>query len=205
MMKRLTLVNEEAAYKQGYKYVAGIDEAGRGPLAGPVVAACVVLPKDYYLEGLTDSKKLSKKKREYYFEIIKKDALAIGIGIVNADLIDEINILEATKLAMLKSIRGCCVQPDYLLVDAVKLNSPIDNLALIKGDLVSHSISAASVIAKVSRDRIMNKLDEEYPVYDFKNNAAYPTKAHLAAIEKYGITKEHRKTYGPVKKYLEKL
>ena len=193
-MTKDTLKYELDAYKKNYNFVAGIDEAGRGPLAGPVVAACVILPKNLYIEGLTDSKKLSKKKREFFFEEIKSHALSIGIGIVDAKTIDKINILEASKLAMLKAVDDSSIKPDYLLVDAVNLDTKIDNSALIKGDLLSHSISAASIIAKVTRDKILEDLDKKYPVYNFAQNSGYPTKAHIEAIEKYGIIKEHRKT-----------
>lgn len=203
-MTKDTLRYEKDAYKQNYKYVAGVDEAGRGPLAGPVVAACVILAKDAYIEGLTDSKTLSKKKRELYFDEITKKALSIGVGIVDAKTIDKINILEASKLAMLKAIENSNIKPDYLLVDALNLDTEIAQMSLIKGDLLSHSISAASVIAKVTRDRILEELDKKHPVYNFAQNNGYPTKAHIKAIEKHGIVKEHRKTYGPVKKYLAK-
>lgn len=196
---------EEEAYNLGFKLIAGIDEAGRGPLAGPVVAACVILPRGLFIEGLTDSKKLSKKKRNLLFKIINEEALSIGIGIIDAKTIDQVNILEATKLAMIKAIKNGDIKPDYLLIDAVKLKTSIETLSLIKGDVLSHSISAASVIAKVTRDAIMDKLATKYPPYLFEKNAGYPTKAHISAIKKHGISKEHRKSYGPVKKYLENL
>ena len=189
---------EKKYYKQGYTLIAGVDEVGRGPLVGPVVASAVILPKNYKLKGLTDSKKLSEKKREYFFDIIMKDAIAIGIGIIDNNTIDEINIYEATKKAMINAINNLSIQPEVILTDAMKLDTA-NTEAIIKGDLKSISISAASVIAKVTRDRMMDDLDKKYPMYDFKNNKGYPTKKHIEAIEKYGILKEHRKTYAPIK------
>lgn len=199
-----TYKNERELKKLGYKLIGGVDEVGRGPLVGPVVAACVVLPDEFNLEGLTDSKKLSEKKREYFFEEIKQQAVSYGIGIVSEKRIDEINIYEATKEAMIMAINNCNIKPDYVLTDAMKLDIDILVKPLIKGDLRSITISAASVLAKVTRDRMLYELDEKYPMYDFKNNVGYPTKKHLEAINKYGIIKEHRKSYGPVKEYLEK-
>lgn len=182
--------------------IAGVDEVGRGPLVGPVVAACVILPENFSLEGLTDSKKLSEKKRDFFYEEIKKQAIAVGIGIVNEERIDEINIYEATKEAMKIAIEECSVQPEHILIDAMPLELDIPTTSIIKGDLKSITISAASVIAKVTRDRMMIELDKTYPMYDFIHNKGYPTKKHLEAINKYGILKEHRKSYGPVKAYL---
>lgn len=199
-----TYKNERELKKIGYKLIGGVDEVGRGPLVGPVVAACCILPDDFNLDGLTDSKKLSEKKREYFFEEIKKQAIAYGIGIVEEKRIDEINIYEATKEAMIIAINNCKIKPDYVLTDAMKLDIDIPVRPLIKGDLRSITISAASVLAKVTRDRMLYKLDEKYPMYDFKNNVGYPTKKHLEAINKYGIINEHRKSYGPVKEYLER-
>ena len=194
---------EKELINSGIKLIAGVDEVGRGPLVGPVVTACVILPLNYKLDGLTDSKKISEKKREQYFEIIKKDALGIGIGVVKEKEIDKINIYEATKKAMKLAISNCSVKPEHVLIDAMKLDLDIPSTSIIKGDLLSLSISAASVIAKVTRDRMMYDLDKKYPMYNFKNNKGYPTKDHLEAIKKYGIIKEHRKSYGPVKKYIE--
>ena len=186
------------------KKLLGIDEVGRGPLVGPVVAACCILPEEFSLDGLTDSKKLSEAKRNYFFEEIKKQAISYGIGIIDEKKIDEVNIYEATKLAMKDAISKCNPKPDYVLTDAMKLDLDIPVKPIIKGDLKSITISAASVIAKVTRDKMLYELDKKYPMYDFKNNVGYPTKKHLEAIEKYGIIKEHRKSYGPVKEYLEK-
>lgn len=190
---------EKKYLNEGYKLIAGVDEVGRGPLVGPVVAAAVILPNDYHLEGITDSKKLSEKKREYFDEIIKKDAIAYGIGEVSNEIIDEINIYEATKLAMKKAIEALKVKPDIILTDAMKLELDTKVVPIIKGDLKSETISAASIIAKVYRDNLLKELDKKYPMYNFKNNKGYPTKDHKEAIEKYGIIKEHRKTYAPIK------
>lgn len=190
---------EEELYQEGYNLIAGIDEAGRGPLVGPVVAAAVILPKGLVIEGLTDSKKLSKKKREYYFSLINKLALAVSISVVSAKRIDEVNILNATKEAMIDASKNLSPKAEYLLIDAVKLEVELPSKSIIKGDQLSQSIAAASVIAKVTRDELMLKLDEEYPQYNFKNNMGYPTKEHLAAIKKYGLIDEHRRSYKPVK------
>ena len=199
-----TYKNEREVRKQGYQLIGGVDEVGRGPLVGPVVAACVILPDDFNLDGLTDSKKLSEKKRDYYFDEIKRQAISYGIGIVDEKRIDEINIYEATKEAMTIAINNCNPKPDYVLTDAMKLDLDIPVKPIIKGDLRSITISAASVIAKVTRDKMLYELDKKYPMYDFKNNVGYPTKKHLEAINKYGIIDEHRRSYGPVKEFLEK-
>lgn len=193
---------EKELYKTGIKYICGVDEVGRGPLVGPVVAAAVILPSDFVLEGLTDSKKLSEKKREQFSSIIKERCLSYGIGVISNDVIDEINIYEATKLAMYEAINNLKIIPDHVLIDAMKLDLDIPSTSIIKGDLKSISISAASVIAKVYRDNLMDELDKEYPYYDFKKNKGYPTKKHIEAIKKYGILKEHRHTYGPVSEYI---
>jgi len=195
---------ERKVKEQGYKLIGGVDEVGRGPLVGPVVAACVILPDQFNLEGLTDSKKLSEKKRNYFYEEIKKQAISYGIGIIDEKKIDEVNIYEATKLAMIDAINNCNPKPDYVLTDAMKIDLNVPVKPIIKGDLKSITISAASVIAKVTRDRMLYELDKKYPMYDFKNNVGYPTKKHLEAIEKYGIIEEHRRSYGPVKDYLQK-
>lgn len=194
---------EKELIKNGITLIAGVDEVGRGPLVGPVVTACVVLPLSFELDGLTDSKKLSEKRRDELFVKIKEQALGIGIGIVDEKTIDEINIYEATKKAMKLAIENCPVKPEHVLIDAMPLDLEIPNTSIIKGDLKSITISAASVIAKVTRDKMMYELDEKYPMYDFKSNKGYPTKKHLKAIEEYGILKEHRRSYGPVKKHLD--
>ena len=197
---------EKELRDKGIKFIAGVDEVGRGPLVGPVVAACVVLPEEFNLDGLTDSKKLSEKKRDFYFEEVKRQALGYGIGIIDEKKIDEVNIYEATKLAMKEAIEDCkkMCKIEHVLIDAMPLELDVDITSIIKGDLKSITISAASVIAKVTRDRMLDELHEKYPMYDFKKNKGYPTKKHLEAIEEYGIIDEHRRSYGPVKNYLEK-
>lgn len=189
---------EKELRKTGYKLIAGIDEVGRGPLVGPVVAACVILPEKFDLDGLTDSKKLSEKKRNYFYDKIMECALGVGIGVVSNEVIDDINIYEATKLAMKDAINNCSVKPDYLLIDAMKLDVDIPSTSIIKGDLLSITISAASVIAKVYRDNLMYELDKLYPEYDFKSNKGYGTKKHIEALNRYGYLKEHRKSFKPV-------
>lgn len=193
---------EKELIKEGITLIGGIDEVGRGPLVGPVVAACVILPLNYKLKGLTDSKKLTEKKRDEFYDILQKDAISIGIGIIDEKIIDEINIYEATKKAMITAVNNMSIKPEHVLIDAMKLDIEIPSTSIIKGDSKSLSIAAASVIAKVTRDRMLITLDEKYPMYDFIHNKGYPTKKHLEAIEKYGIIKEHRKSYGPVKDYL---
>ena len=196
---------ENELYDKGINLIGGIDEVGRGPLIGPVVAACVILPKNYKLDGLTDSKKLSEKKRDKFYNILMKDAVSIGIGIVDEKEIDELNIYQATKKAMAQAVDNMKIKPEHILVDAMPLELDIPTTSIIKGDAKSITIAAASVIAKVTRDRMMYELDEKYPMYDLKHNKGYPTKKHLEAIDKYGITKYHRLSYGPVKQYCDKL
>ena len=197
---------EKELKKEGYKYIGGTDEAGRGPLIGPVVAACCVLPDNFKLDGLTDSKKISEKKREEMYEYIVNNTI-YGIGIVEASEIDEINIYEASRKAMKIAINKVRkqVKVDYVLSDAMPIEMDIPVKPIIKGDLLSISISAASIIAKVTRDRMLIKLDQKYPMYGFKNHKGYPTKKHLEAINKYGLIEGYRKSYGPIKKYLEDL
>ena len=207
---KITIDNREYEKElnaNGINYIAGVDEVGRGPLVGPVVTACVVLPKDYYIEGLTDSKKLTKKQREKYFDIIKNDALGIGIGIKSEKVIDEVNIYEATKLAMKEAIDNCKKECkiEHVLIDAMKLDLDIPSTSIIKGDFKSITIAAASVIAKVTRDRMMDELDKIYPMYGFKDNAGYGTKKHIEAIKEYGIIDEHRRSFKPVCFYLDKI
>ena len=196
---------EKELYNKGLNLIGGVDEVGRGPLIGSVVAACVVLPKDFVLEGLTDSKKLSEKKRNLFYDIIKEKAIAIGIGIVDEKVIDEVNIYEATKIAMKDAIENTNIKLDHVLIDAMPLDINIPTTSIIKGDAKSISIAAASVIAKVTRDRMMYELDDKYPMYDLKNNKGYGTKKHIEAIEKYGITKYHRITFKPVTYYKDKI
>lgn len=193
---------ERKLRNQGINLIAGVDEVGRGPLVGPVVAACVILPEDFSLDGLTDSKKLSEKKRDYYYDEVMKQAISVGIGIISEKKIDEVNIYEATKLAMKEAIVNCNIQPEHILIDAMPLSLDIPTTSIIKGDFKSITISAASVVAKVTRDRMLDELDKKYPMYDFKDNKGYPTKKHLEAIKKYGIIDEHRRSYGPVKEFL---
>ena len=195
---------ERELINQGIKLIAGVDEVGRGPLVGPVVTAAVILPLNYQLEGLTDSKKLTEKKRNKFYDIIMRDAIAVSIGMMDNNIIDEVNIYEATKLAMKEAINGLKVKPEHILIDAMPLDIEIAHTSIIKGDAKSLSIAAASVIAKVTRDKMMYDLDKKYPMYNYKNNKGYPTKEHLEAINKYGIIGGYRKTYGPVRDYLEK-
>ena len=193
------LVFERELYDKGIKYIAGVDEVGRGPLFGPVVAAAVILKKGYILKGLTDSKKLSEKKRNEFYEIIKKDAVAIGIGIIDEKKIDEVNIYEATKLAMKEAINNLKVKPEHILIDAMPLELDIPTTSIIKGDSKSESIAAASVIAKVTRDSMMYEMDKKYPLYGFGSHKGYPTKKHIEALKEYGVIEGYRKTFTPVK------
>ena len=194
---------ETELYNNGINFIAGIDEVGRGPLVGPVVTAAVILPKDFYDERINDSKKLTEKKRELLYDVIMENAISVGIGISSEDVIDEINILNATKRAMLEAVNNLNVKPEHLLIDAVKLNTDIPQISIIKGDAKSESIAAASIIAKVTRDRMMIELDKIHPEYDFKHNKGYGTKKHIEAIRKYGIIKEHRKTFAPCDEYVK--
>ena len=196
---------ERELYKNGIKYIAGVDEVGRGPLIGPVVSACVVLRENFIPEGLTDSKKLSEKKRDMFYDIIMENALGVGIGIVDACEIDKINIYEASKKSMILAIENCNCKIDHVLIDAMKLDLDIPSTSIIKGDIKSISISAASVIAKVTRDKMMYELDNKYPMYGFANHKGYPTKKHIEAIHKYGLIDGYRKTYGPVKDYINSI
>lgn len=198
---------ERELNEQGITLIAGVDEVGRGPLIGNVVAACVVLPNDFKLEGLTDSKKLSEKKRNEYYEFICNKALAIGVGRVSAQVIDEVNIYQATKIAMKEAIKEANekIRIEHVLIDAMPLDIDIPTTSIIKGDANSITIAAASVVAKVIRDKEMYELDKVYPMYDLASNKGYGTKKHLQAIEEYGITKYHRLTYAPVTKFKDKI
>ncbi len=184
--------------KEGFVHIAGLDEVGRGPLAGPVVAAAVILPSDFKLLGLTDSKKLSKEKRDMFFDVITNEAIAYSIQMVHAAEIDEINIYESTKLAMSRAVKEMNCQPDHLLLDAMKLDLPIGQTSIIKGDQKSLTIAASSVLAKVTRDRYMEEVAREFPGYGFSNHVGYGTKQHLDAISKLGVTREHRKSFKPI-------
>lgn len=197
--QRLIKIKEidEEFFKKGVKYVAGIDEAGRGPLAGPVVVACVIMPEDSMIEGVNDSKKISEKKREALYEKITEEAISYGVGIVNQDEIDELNILRATKKALTMALKEMETKPNVILVDAL---TGIDTLgipykSIIKGDANSYSIAAASIIAKVTRDRIMREWDKVYPEYGFAGHKGYGTAKHIAAIKEYGLCPLHRRTF----------
>ncbi|MBQ9011602.1 MAG: ribonuclease HII [Bacilli bacterium] len=195
---------EKELFSKGIKYIGGTDEAGRGPLFGPVVAACVCLPSDFKLEGLTDSKKLSEKKRDKFYDYIVENAI-YGVGIVSSEEIDKINIYEASRKAMIMAIDAVRrqINLEYVLSDAMPIDIDIPVIPIIKGDAKSISIAAASVIAKVTRDRMMYEIDKKYPEYGFANHKGYPTKKHLEAISKYGLIDGYRETYGPVKKIRE--
>ena len=189
---------EKELYKKGLNFIAGIDEVGRGPLCGPVVACACILPINYQLDGLNDSKKISEKKREELYEILIKDALSYGIGIISPKRIDEINILEATKEAMKEAVNNLDIKPEHLLIDAVKLDIDINSTSIIKGDAKSASIAAASIIAKVTRDRMMIELSEMYPEYGFEKHKGYSTKAHIEAVKKFGVKDFYRFTFAPI-------
>ena len=196
------LAYEKRAWAHGKKFIAGVDEVGRGPLAGPVVSAAVILPEDFNIVGINDSKQLSLAKRNELFDIIQEKALAVGVGIKDAAVIDQVNIYEASKLAMLEAIEQMPIQPDHLLVDAMTLPLPVSQESIIKGDAKSVSIAAASIIAKVTRDRMMEEYDVMYPGYGFPNNAGYGTKEHLTALEDLGVTPIHRRSFAPVREAL---
>lgn len=196
---------EEALEDRGLKYVAGVDEVGRGPLAGPVVVAAVILPMGLRIKGINDSKKLSEKKREELYKVIMKEALAVGVSFIYEDTVDKINIYEATKQGMLESINNLSIKPEHVLIDAMPLNElKIEHTSIIHGDALSASIGAASIIAKVTRDHYMEKMDHKYPNYGFKKHKGYCTKEHLEALEKYGPCPIHRKSFAPVAKYYQK-
>lgn len=195
---------EKNLQSKGIKIIGGTDEAGRGPLYGPVVAACVVLPQNFKLDGLNDSKKLTEKKRNIFYDYIVKNTI-YGIGVVSPEEIDKINIYEASRKAMIIAIKQVQkqIKLEYVLSDAMPIEIDIPVLPIVKGDAKSITIAAASVIAKVTRDRMLYEIDKKYPEYGFKNHKGYPTKKHLEAINKYGLIDGYRKTYGPIKKYIE--
>ena len=181
---------------EGYKLIAGIDEVGRGPLAGPVVAAAVIFAEGVVIPGVNDSKKLSEAKREFLYDEIKAKALAIGVGMADVELIDEINILNATYVAMKRAIEALSMQPDFILLDAVTLKDvEIPQRGIIKGDTLSHSIAAASIIAKVERDRLISAYDSQYPEYKFSKHKGYGTKEHMDCIRKLGLLPIHRRSF----------
>jgi len=195
---------EKQLYNLGYKFIAGTDEVGRGPMAGPLFAAAVILPNDYFLEGLNDSKKLSPKQREKLYDIINKDAVEIRVEMIDVEEVDNINVYQASKRAMTNCILSFKSKVDYILADAMKLNCGVECQDIIKGDSKSASIAAASIIAKVSRDRYMEKMDILYPEYGFKRHKGYVTKFHLEMLEKHGPSPIHRKSFEPVRKVLMK-
>ncbi|MBR2029585.1 MAG: ribonuclease HII [Clostridia bacterium] len=202
MKEQIDMLQFEKEYiSQGKKLVAGIDEAGRGPLAGPVVVASVIMPVDNIIEGINDSKKLSEKKRNLLFDKIKEVAIAYHIEVIDEKVIDEINILNATKLGMKNCIDKLSVVPDIVLIDAVKIDSDVQTVSIIKGDAKSYSIAAASILAKVYRDNLMLQYDKDYPIYNFSKHKGYGTKAHIDAIKEHGICPIHRRTF--VKNFYE--
>ena len=193
------LAYEKELYAQGIQLIAGVDEVGRGPLAGPVVAAAVILPENCKIPGLNDSKKIPKSKHQAIYQAVLDQALLVGIGVKDNQVIDQVNIYEATKLAMLEAIQELDQQPQHLLIDAMKLVVPISQTSIIKGDANSLSIAAASIVAKVTRDQMMAAYDQEYPGYDFAQNAGYGTSKHLEGLEKHGVTPIHRRSFEPIK------
>ena len=193
---------ENNLYNEGVTLIAGVDEVGRGPLIGPVVACACILPVNFYHKDIKDSKKLSEKKREEMYKIIKENAISIGLGIVSEKVIDEVNIYEATKIAMKEAMKNLNITPEHVLIDAMKLELNIPSTSIIKGDAKSESIAAASIIAKVTRDHMLDEMDKEYPMYDLKNNKGYGTKKHLEALQTYGPCKYHRVSYSPVRNAL---
>lgn len=210
LKKQEQLIKQKNQFEQMSRYekelrlenihmVAGVDEVGRGPLAGPVVAAAVILSEDFFLLGLNDSKTLSEKKREEFYQTIMNQALSVGIGSASAAEIDEFNIYQATKLAMTRAVQQLSIRPDYLLVDAMEIPISIPQKAIIKGDAKSVSIAASSIVAKVTRDRYMKELGVKYPQYGFENHMGYGTAFHLEAINKFGIIAEHRRSFAPIK------
>ncbi len=200
-----TLLNyEKSLYARGIELIAGVDEVGRGPLAGPVVAAAVILPKLCKIKGLNDSKKIPKSKHEAIYNQVMKEAVAVGIGIKDNYVIDDVNIYEATKLAMIEAIEKLNPQPEHLLIDAMNLDLPIEQTSIIKGDANSLSIAAASIAAKVTRDKMMADYEQEFPGYAFAKNAGYGTKEHLSGIDKFGVTPIHRRSFEPIKSIIKK-
>lgn len=203
-MEKLSL-QEKLKYEleclsQGYKYIAGVDEVGRGPLAGPVVCAAVIMPIDDLIEGIDDSKKLSEKKRNMLSDLIKQKAICYNIEEISPEKIDGINILEATKLCMKNALEGLSIKPDVALIDALKLDIDIPVVNIIKGDFLSYSIGAASIIAKVYRDNLMVQMAEKYPQYSFEKHKGYGTAAHISAIKEFGATPIHRRSF--IKKFV---
>ncbi len=196
---------EEKLYDEGFHNICGIDEAGRGPLAGPLVVASCILPPFLRIDGINDSKQLSAKKRQELYKLIIKNAISYNIVFISEEDVDNLNIYQATKKGMLESINGLKVKPDYALIDAMPLGElDIPHNSIIHGDARCASVAAASILAKVTRDEYMEKMDIKYPNYGFKKHKGYGTKAHIEALEKYGPCPIHRKTYSPVSKYYSK-
>ncbi len=195
---------EKALYENGVEFIAGIDEVGRGPLAGPVVAAAVILPKGCKIRHLNDSKKIPKFKHEAIYQEVMERAVAVGIGVMDNHIIDRVNIYEATKLAMLEALGKLDQQPQHLLIDAMTLDTPIQQTSIIKGDANSLSIAAASIVAKVTRDQMMADYDRQFPGYSFAQNAGYGTAEHLQGLAKHGVTPIHRRTFEPIKSMILK-
>lgn len=189
---------EKDLYKKGIELIAGVDEVGRGPLCGPVVACACILPKNYKLDGLNDSKKLTEKKREQLYEVLVNESISYGIGIISPKRIDEVNIYQATKEAMYEAINNLNPKPEHVLIDAMPLDLDVPSTSIIKGDAKSLSIAAASVIAKVTRDRMMIELDKKYPEYGFASHKGYPTKKHIEAVKQYGVLDFYRFTFSPI-------
>ena len=197
------LTYEKELYAQGIQLIAGVDEVGRGPLAGPVVAAAVILPENCKIPSLNDSKKIPKSKHQAIYQAVLDQAISVGIGVKDNHVIDQVNIYEATKLAMLEAIHELDPQPQHLLIDAMKLDLPISQTSIIKGDANSLSIAAASIVAKVTRDQMMAAYDQEYPGYDFVQNAGYGTTKHLEGLEKQGVSPIHRRSFEPIKSMMD--
>ena len=186
---------EKKCLDAGYKYICGVDEVGRGPLAGPVTCTAVIMPLDDLIQGVNDSKKVSKNKRIKLYDVIMEKAIAVNTVSYDNHQIDELNILEATKACMRDAIMGLSVKPDIVLVDALKLDIPYKTMGIIKGDALSYSIASASIVAKVTRDKFMFEMAEKHPEYDFQNNVGYGTAKHIAALKEFGPTPIHRKTF----------
>lgn len=192
------MMYENKAFSAGFKYIAGIDEVGRGPLAGPVVTAAVILPQGIQFQGINDSKQLNEKEKDYWFNRIHQEALSVSTSVVSSTVIDSVNIYEATRLSMKEAVEDLTIQPDVLLVDAMRIESSIPQKKIIKGDAKSISIAAASIVAKVTRDRLMTQYDQTYPGYGFAKNAGYGTKQHLEGLNKLGPSPIHRRSFKPV-------
>lgn len=193
---------EKEVYKQGYHLIIGLDEAGRGPMAGPLVVAGVIFPEGYYDERINDSKQLTEKKREELYDIIIENAVAYSIQIIDVEEVDQLNVYKASQIGMIRAIQQIHIKPDYALTDAMPLGNVIEHLSIIKGDAKSISIAAASILAKVTRDRIMVEYDQQYPQYQFKKHKGYPTKQHKEALKLYGACPIHRKSFKPVQEVL---